>query len=325
MRAFPIVIIIFLRLHLCAYSQNVGINATGSAPNSSAALDIDFSNKGILIPRIVLTSSTDAVTIISPATSLMVYNTGGALTAGYYYNSGTAGSPSWISFTTSATNDCLTNCQAFTSNGTFTVPAGVTKIKVIVIGGGAGGGGGGANGLAGGGGGAGGYAEGIFTVVPATNYAVTIGGGGTGGTAGGGGAGNSGNNGGNSSFGALISATGGQGGLVNHTGGIGGLGSNGYLNSSLGNGGQGGNSTFFPFGLNGTGDGGSGGGGASGAGYGGGGGGKGGGNGSYSNAVAGGNALANTGAGGGGGMGSTSSGINSNGGNGAAGKVIVFW
>ncbi|HMP95090.1 MAG TPA: hypothetical protein PKD90_19575, partial [Phnomibacter sp.] len=44
----------------------VGIGT--NTPNASAALDIDFANKGLLIPRINLTSLTDAGTIPSPAT-----------------------------------------------------------------------------------------------------------------------------------------------------------------------------------------------------------------------------------------------------------------
>ncbi|MEW6773463.1 MAG: hypothetical protein AB1304_05635 [Bacteroidota bacterium] len=79
-------------------AQNIGINPTGSAPNNSAGLDVDFTNKGLLIPRVALTSASDAATIPSPATSLLVYNTGtGGLTpAGYYYNAGTPGSPNWV-------------------------------------------------------------------------------------------------------------------------------------------------------------------------------------------------------------------------------------
>ncbi|GIV27156.1 MAG: hypothetical protein KatS3mg027_0970 [Bacteroidia bacterium] len=81
-----------------SFSQNVGINPTGSAPNNSAGLDVDFTNKGLLIPRVALTSATDAATIPSPATSLLVYNTGtgGLSPAGYYYNAGTPGSPNWV-------------------------------------------------------------------------------------------------------------------------------------------------------------------------------------------------------------------------------------
>jgi len=82
-----------------ALAQNVSISPTGNAPDNSAALDIrDFTNKGVLIPRIALTGPTDAVTIPSPATSLLVYNinTVGGLTPGYYYNAGTPASPNWV-------------------------------------------------------------------------------------------------------------------------------------------------------------------------------------------------------------------------------------
>jgi hypothetical protein len=84
-------------------AQNIGINSTGAAPDPSAGLDVDFTNKGLLIPRVGLTSASDAVTIPSPATSLLVYNTGtGGLTpAGYYYNAGTPGSPNWVQLLTS--------------------------------------------------------------------------------------------------------------------------------------------------------------------------------------------------------------------------------
>jgi hypothetical protein len=82
------------------FSQNVGINATGAAPNTSAMLDVAATNKGVLFPNVNLTSNTDAVTVPSPATGLMVYNTNAALAcgAGYYYNSGTPASPAWLCF-----------------------------------------------------------------------------------------------------------------------------------------------------------------------------------------------------------------------------------
>jgi hypothetical protein len=86
----------FLFTGTFAFAQNVGINATGTPPNNSAMLDIDASNKGLLIPRVALTSATDITTIPSPATSLLVYNTGtGGLTpAGYYYWDGSK----WVKF-----------------------------------------------------------------------------------------------------------------------------------------------------------------------------------------------------------------------------------
>jgi len=54
------------------FSQNVGINSTGALPNSSSMLDVDATDKGILIPRMT-TAQRNA--IIAPATSLMIFNT----------------------------------------------------------------------------------------------------------------------------------------------------------------------------------------------------------------------------------------------------------
>lgn len=68
-----------------AYSQ-VGVGIV--EPNSSAQLDITSSTKGLLIPRVPLTSSTDAKTI-KPGNveSLLVYNTEtiADITPGFYY------------------------------------------------------------------------------------------------------------------------------------------------------------------------------------------------------------------------------------------------
>ncbi|PCI16310.1 MAG: hypothetical protein COB62_08025 [Piscirickettsiaceae bacterium] len=89
-----------------SFAQNVGINATGSVPNISAGLDIDFTNKGLLIPRVALINTTDATTIASPATSLLVYNTNTILPegVGYYYNSGTTILPIWTRISTGVTS-----------------------------------------------------------------------------------------------------------------------------------------------------------------------------------------------------------------------------
>lgn len=80
----------------------IAINTTGNAPDASAALDVDWSGKGLLIPRLSLASNTDGTTISSPATSLLVYNTNASMTGGqgvgYYYNAGTPASPNWVKF-----------------------------------------------------------------------------------------------------------------------------------------------------------------------------------------------------------------------------------
>ena len=71
------------------------MNATGTVADPSAGLDISFSNKGILIPRIALTGTGDVATIPSAATSLFIYNTATAgaspnnVIPGYYYWDGT--------------------------------------------------------------------------------------------------------------------------------------------------------------------------------------------------------------------------------------------
>src|ERR1039457_3170968 len=69
-----------------AQSNNVGIGTL--TPDPSAGLDITFTNKGLLIPRVSLTSTTDVVTIASPANSLLVFNTNTSMTGGsvgYWY------------------------------------------------------------------------------------------------------------------------------------------------------------------------------------------------------------------------------------------------
>lgn len=77
-------------------SQNVGINPTGAIPNNSAGLDVDFTNKGVLIPRVALTARNSNAPIgAGIANSLLVYNTATAGTfpnnvyPGYYYWDGT--------------------------------------------------------------------------------------------------------------------------------------------------------------------------------------------------------------------------------------------
>jgi hypothetical protein len=124
----------------------------------------------------------------------------------------------------------------YTSSGTFTVPGGVTSVRVLCVGGGGGGGSGHQ-----GGGGSGYVATGTYSVTPGQNIAITVGQGGTGAqqvvstntliglTPGG-----------SSSFGGLLTA---NGGLVvtgvNQTGNNGGCGGGGSCNSGSpgGNGG----------------------------------------------------------------------------------------
>jgi hypothetical protein len=94
----------FFTFNNAILAQNVGINATGSNPDASAILDVESTNKGLLIPRVALTATNAAAPITLPQHSLMVYNTataGTGLTAvvpGYYYNAGTGAAPNWVRF-----------------------------------------------------------------------------------------------------------------------------------------------------------------------------------------------------------------------------------
>lgn len=91
-----------------AMAQSVGVGT--ASPAASAILDVSSSSKGTLLPRVALTSSTDQTTIPSPATGLVVFNTGtaGLNSAGFVYWSGTE----WRMLTSastaapSATLDC---------------------------------------------------------------------------------------------------------------------------------------------------------------------------------------------------------------------------
>ncbi len=114
-----------------------------------------------------------------------------------------------------------------TTSGSYTVPAGVTSLKVDVTAGG-GGGGGGAFTYAGGGGGGGGSILGkIISVTPGQVILYTVGTHGNGGGAGSfSQSGGNGTNGGSSSFGTstvVLGGHGGQGAIVSGNGGFGGL------------------------------------------------------------------------------------------------------
>ncbi|MCX7697339.1 MAG: tail fiber domain-containing protein [Bacteroidales bacterium] len=84
-------IMFLLMIFFQSISQSIGISNNVFTPDPSSGLEIYFNNKGILIPRVTLTSRTDGATIPNPAHSLLVYNNGlGGLPKGYYYNKGTS-------------------------------------------------------------------------------------------------------------------------------------------------------------------------------------------------------------------------------------------
>jgi hypothetical protein len=92
------------------YAQ-VGIGTT--SPDASSMLDITSTNSGLLIPRVALTSTSDVATIVSPATSLLVYNSGFSPN-GYYYWNGTV----WVQLAVGSNTDWSLTGNLGTSSAT---------------------------------------------------------------------------------------------------------------------------------------------------------------------------------------------------------------
>lgn len=75
--------VVFLTTSLISFSQNIGINSNGSAPDASAMLDVVSTDKGLLVPRM---TTVQKAAITSPATGLIVYDND---TSSFWYFNGT--------------------------------------------------------------------------------------------------------------------------------------------------------------------------------------------------------------------------------------------
>jgi len=192
-----------------AQLEATGAAKLGSLTLTSAPLPVASGGTGqatLTANNVLIGAGTSSVAFVAPGTNGNVLASNGT---------------SWVSQTLAAVQ---LREQLFLTSGTWTAPAGVTQVKLVVVGGGGGGGGynstGGTN--DGGNGGSAGVAVGNVTVVPGTAYTVTVGAGGAGGVTNANGTAGS-----TSSFGALMSATGGGAGLTNGTIGANGAGTSG--------------------------------------------------------------------------------------------------
>ena len=137
--------------------------------------------------------------------------------------------------------------QTFTANGTFTIPTGVTLLKITVVGGGGGGGsyGYGTSYICAGGGGGGCAIRYLTGLTPGNTLAVTVGAAGTAGANSNGGSGGSSTVASGTQTVTTTTGSGGGGGSGSYTSantpGAGGTGTNGSINISGGPGGQGAN------------------------------------------------------------------------------------
>ncbi|MGE3825960.1 MAG: hypothetical protein AB7G44_17185, partial [Bacteroidia bacterium] len=101
MKKHLLLCLILVAISLTSQAQTA-VSATGVAPDASAMFDVSATDKGMLIPRVALTSTAASAPITSPLTSLLVYNTAAVadVTPGYYYWNGTA----WTRLLNGATN-----------------------------------------------------------------------------------------------------------------------------------------------------------------------------------------------------------------------------
>jgi hypothetical protein len=89
---FNFIILLFLLfISANSFSQGVAINTTFAPANSSAGLDVDFSNKGFLLSRVALTGTNSALPLSAHVAGMIVYNTATVsdVSPGLYYNNGT--------------------------------------------------------------------------------------------------------------------------------------------------------------------------------------------------------------------------------------------
>ena len=86
-------LMILLFISITGLTQNVGISPAGATlPNANAGLDVNFTNQGLLVPRVALTNSTSYLPLGAVhVAGMIVYNTAKVLdvTPGLYFNDGT--------------------------------------------------------------------------------------------------------------------------------------------------------------------------------------------------------------------------------------------
>lgn len=101
-------IVLLLVFIVSSVSAQVGIGTR--TPHPDAMLEVASSNKGILLPRVALTSSISVNPLSAHVAGMTVYNTAstGDVTPGYYYNDGTK----WIRLASGLVADAST-----TTNG----------------------------------------------------------------------------------------------------------------------------------------------------------------------------------------------------------------
>jgi hypothetical protein len=115
----------FLIFSLSGFTQSVGISDPGAlppagAPNAAAGLDVNFANKGLLIPRVVLVSTANSAPLAANVAGMIVYNAAPNVnvTPGFYFNDGTK----WVALVPKA--NTAGDMQYWNGTIWITIPAG---------------------------------------------------------------------------------------------------------------------------------------------------------------------------------------------------------
>ncbi|WP_025764434.1 hypothetical protein [Dyadobacter tibetensis] len=103
------------------------VTGTSSLPNANAILDLESANKGLLLPRVALSSTTVAAPLSAHVAGMAVYNTAtsGDVTPGYYYNDGTR----WVSGASASDIHIYKDNGTLTSNRTMTMAGNTLRMN----------------------------------------------------------------------------------------------------------------------------------------------------------------------------------------------------
>ena len=83
-----------LLLLILSFNLNAQVGVGTRNPDASAMFQVESNDKGVLIPKVALTSASDIATVTSPANGLLIFNTSttsssnDSLSPGFYFYNG---------------------------------------------------------------------------------------------------------------------------------------------------------------------------------------------------------------------------------------------